>query len=123
MKKYLTANEQRFVKIYATGSKTAKDAVIEAGYNVTNGNSAKSLASKVLKRERVQKALADAIEKEFPNAASMSANAIYNIIASEETSPTEKLKAIEVLIKVCGWKSQSETNQVTIKSSFALPEE
>lgn len=122
-KKILTAKEQRFVKAYSTGSITASDAITTAGYNTSSIQSSRSLATKMLRKDHIQQALADAIAADFPDIAKLSAQRIYQIIASDDSRPLEQLKAIEFLARVAGWLQPRESSTVTIQQSFALPEE
>jgi phage terminase small subunit len=118
----LSIKEQRFVKHYASNG-NGKESVIAAGYGVSNSNSAKTLATKILKRERVKKALTEEIENAYPDFARLSARAIISIIESESSRPLEKLKAIEVLIKIFGWANNNQESAVTVQHTFALPTE
>ena len=122
-KKRLTAKEQRFVKSYASGNVDLAGAITTAGYQTSSVQSSRSLATKMLRKDHIQQALSECIEAEFPDVAQLSARRLYNIIASEESSPAELIKAIEFVSKICGWLQPRETSTVTIRQSFALPEE
>ena len=120
----LTGKQQRFVAAYASGI-PAKDAVIEAGYNVTSNESASSLATKMLSSDKIQNALENAIIKHFPNVPDMAANTLVDILINPEGRASDKLKAIELLAKVCGWQAPSKhaNLNVTLREKFKLPEE
>ena len=62
----LTPKQQRFVAAVSTGM-SGKGAVIEAGYAVSNDNSAKAMAHNMLTNDKIQLALAHAISIDLPN--------------------------------------------------------
>lgn len=124
MSKDLTSKQKRFVASYSQGT-SAKDAVIEAGYNVTTDKSAKVLASKLLNNEKVQNALDAAIQEQFPNVPQLAAQRLVNILIDDQSRPNDIIKAIELLSKVCGWQAPSKhaSLNVTLREKFKLPEE
>jgi len=126
-KKRLTSKQQLFVQNYAQGM-TGTDAVRAANYNVTSNNTASSVASQLLDLEHVQQALQVALVAECPDIHKISARTIYQILLSQESTATEKLKAIETLAKVFNWfnktnKPASANNVRSIREMFKLPTE
>jgi hypothetical protein len=123
-KKRLTSKQQRFVAAYSSGM-SGQEAVIEAGYNVSSTESAKSLATTMLSNDKIQNALAEAIHRQFPNVPDLAANTLVDILINPEQRASDKLKAIELLAKVCGWQAPSKhaNLNVTLREKFKLPEE
>ena len=126
-KKRLTSKQQLFVQNYSQGL-TGVEAVRAANYNVTSNNTASSVASQLLDLKHVQEALQIALAAECPDIHKISARTIYQILLSEESTATEKLKAIETLSKVFNWfnktnKPASAVDALSVKSFFKLPEE
>lgn len=123
--KKLTVKEQKFVATLVSGnSETATQAVVDAGYNITNPKSASNMANQILKRPRIQNALAKAIEKKFPDIPGLGAEVLYNMLRDENESSMVKLKALEYLMKLFGW--QSPTKHAILKadlSDLTLPGE
>lgn len=120
----LTPKQQRFVAAVATGM-DAKSAVIEAGYNVTSDGSAASLAHTMLNSDKIQVALAHAISIDLPNITRTTVNTIMSVLNNPESRDSDKLKAVEILIKVCGWSAPTKhaSVNVSVKDQFRLPEE
>jgi len=120
----LTPKQQRFVAATAQGI-SGKDAVIAAGYNVTTDSSAESLASKMLAQPKIQNALSASITRQFPNVPDMAANTLVDILINPEGRAGDKLKAIELLCRICGWQapSQHASLNVSVSEKFKLPEE
>jgi phage terminase small subunit len=120
----LTGKQQRFVAAYSTGM-SGKDAVVEAGYNVTTDDSAKALASKLINSDKIQNALSESLHKRYPNIPNMAADTLVDILINPEQRASDKLKAIELLAKVCGWQAPSKhaNLNVTLREKFKLPEE
>jgi phage terminase small subunit len=120
----LTPKQQRFVAGVATGM-SGQEAVINAGYKVSSDDSAKSLAATMLNSEKIQNALALAIEIDYPNIAKRTAQTVMEVLESPETRASDKLKAIEILIKVCGWAAPTKhaSVNVSVRDKFKLPEE
>lgn len=120
----LTPKQQRFVAGVATGME-AKEAVVQAGYKVTSNESAKALATTMLNNDKIQNALALAIEIDYPNIARRTAQTVMEVLDSPETRASDKLKAIEILIKVCGWAAPTKhaSVNVSVRDKFKLPEE
>jgi phage terminase small subunit len=123
-KKRLTSKQQRFVAAYSSGM-SGQEAVIEAGYNVSSTESAKSLATTMLSNDKIQNALAEAIHRQFPNVPDLAASTLVDILINPEQRASDKLKAIELLAKVCGWQAPSKhaNLNVTLREKFKLPEE
>jgi len=123
-KKRLTSKQQRFVAAYSSGM-SGQEAVIEAGYNVSSTESAKSLATTMLSNDKIQNALAEAIHRQFPNVPDLAANTLVDILINPEQRASDKLKAIELLAKICGWQAPSKhaNLNVTLREKFKLPEE
>lgn len=120
----LTVKQQKFVAASLQGM-PAKEAVVAAGYNVTNTRSAESLGSLMLANPKIQNALATAIEEEFPNVPTLAARRLINILVDDTSRPADILKTIELLSKVCGWQAPSKhaSLNVTLREKFKLPEE
>jgi len=120
----LTPKQQRFVAGIATGM-DRKEAIIQAGYKVTSDDSARSLATTMLNNDKIQNALVLAIEIDYPNIARRTAQTVMEVLDSSETRAADKLKAIEILIKVCGWAAPTKhaAVNVSIRDKFKLPEE
>lgn len=120
----LTPKQQRFVAAVATGM-DGKSAIIEAGYNVSNDNSAKAMAHSMLNSDKIQVALAHAISIDLPNITRTTVDTIMTVLNNPESRDADKLKAIEILIKVCGWSAPTKhaTVNVSVKDQFRLPEE
>ena len=120
----LTPKQQRFVAGVATGME-AKEAVIQAGYKVTSDESARSLATTMLNNDKIQNALVLAIEIDYPNIARRTAQTVMEVLDSPDTRASDKLKAIEILIKVCGWAAPTKhaSVNVSVRDKFKLPEE
>lgn len=120
----LTPKQQRFVAAVSTGI-PAKEAVIQAGYKVTSDASASSLATTMLNSEKIQNALALAIEIDYPNVTKRTAQTIMEVLDNPDVRPADKLKAVEILIKVCGWQAPTKhaTVNVSVRDKFKLPEE
>ena len=125
-KKRLTARQQKFVQHYANGL-SGTDAVIAANYNCTSNNTASSMASQLLDLEHVQEALQIALASDFPDIHKEAARTIYSILRSEESTPSEKLKAIDTLSKIFNWykapQTETRSQPNTIRDYFKLPEE
>lgn len=124
MSKNLTGKQKRFVAAYAEGL-SGKDAVVEAGYNVTSDKSAASLATTMLNNDKIQNALDDALKVKYPNAANLAADRLMNVLLNEESRPADIIKVVELLSKVCGWQAPSKhaSVNVTLREKFKLPEE
>lgn len=120
----LTPKQQRFVAAVSTGI-PAKEAVIQAGYKVTSDASASSLATTMLNSEKIQNALALAIEIDYPNVTKRTAQTIMEVLDNPDVRPADKLKAVEILIKVCGWQAPTKhaSVNVSVRDKFKLPEE
>lgn len=120
----LTPKQQRFVAAVSTGI-PAKEAVIQAGYKVTSDASASSLATTMLNSEKIQNALALAIEIDYPNVTKRTAQTIMEVLDNPDVRPADKLKAVEILIKVCGWQAPTKhaSLNVSVRDKFKLPEE
>lgn len=120
----LTPKQQRFVAAVSTGI-PAKEAVIQAGYKVTSDASASSLATTMLNSEKIQNALAIAIEIDYPNVTKRTAQTIMEVLDNPDVRPADKLKAVEILIKVCGWQAPTKhaSVNVSVRDKFKLPEE
>jgi len=120
----LTPKQQRFVAAVATGM-DGKSAIIEAGYNVSNDNSAKAMAHSMLNSDKIQVALAHAISIDLPNITRTTVDTIMTVLNNPESRDADKLKAIEILIKVCGWQAPTKhaTVNVSVRDKFKLPEE
>ena len=120
----LTSKQQRFVAAHAQGM-SAKDAVVVAGYDVANDNSASALGSMMLSQPKIQNALSEAITKQFPNVPNVAAETLVNVLVNPEGRDGDKLKAIELLSKICGWQAPSKhaSLNVTLRDKFKLPEE
>lgn len=124
MSENLTGKQKRFVAAYSQGA-SGKEAVIQAGYNVTTDDSAKTMASRLLNSEKIQNALDAAIQQQFPNVPQLAAQRLVNILVDDQSRPTDIIKAIELLSKVCGWQAptKSASLNVTLREKFKLPEE
>lgn len=124
MSKSLTGKQKRFVAAYAQGA-SGKEAVIQAGYNVTTGDSAASLATTMLNNPKIQNALDAAIQQQFPNVPQLAAQRLVNILIDDQSRPSDIIKTIELLSKVCGWQAPSKhaSVNVTLRDKFKLPEE
>jgi phage terminase small subunit len=124
MSEDLTGKQKRFVAAYAQG-KSGKEAVVEAGYNVTSDASASSLATTMLNNPKIQNALDAAIQQQFPNVPQLAAQRLVNILIDDESRPSDIIKTIELLSKVCGWQAPSKhaSVNVTLRDKFKLPEE
>ena len=124
MSKSLTGKQKRFVAAYAQGA-SGKEAVIQAGYNVTTGDSAASLANTMLNNPKIQNALDAAIQQQFPNVPQLAAQRLVNILIDDQSRPSDIIKTIELLSKVCGWQAPSKhaSLNVTLRDKFKLPEE
>lgn len=120
----LTPKQQRFVAAVSTGV-PAKEAVIQAGYKVTSDASASSLATTMLNNDKIQNALALAIEIDYPNVTKRTAQTIMEVLDNPDVRPADKLKAVEILIKVCGWQAPTKhaSVNVSVRDKFKLPEE
>lgn len=120
----LTIKQQKFVELHSQGV-PATEAVVQAGYNVSSKHSAQSLGSLMLANPKIQNALAHAIQEEFPNVPQMAARTLVDVLIDPEGRASDKLKAIEVLAKICGWQApnQSANLNVTLRDKFKLPEE
>lgn len=120
----LTVKQQKFVAASLQGM-PAKDAVIAAGYNVSSTRSAESLGSLMLGNPKIQNALAHAIQDEFPNVPQLAARRLVNILIDDTSRPSDIIKTVELLAKVCGWQapSQHASLNVTLRDKFKLPEE
>lgn len=127
MSKNLTVKEQKFVQALVSGhSNTAKEALVDAGYNVTTEGSAKTLSHRMLKKPHIQNALAAEVAKRFPDIPGVGADVLYKMLTSEQTSDQTKLKALEYLMKLFGW--QAPTRHLSLNANvgadaFALPGE
>lgn len=123
-KKKLTSKQQRFVQGYAMGL-SGSDAVKAANYDVASNQNASSIASQLLSKDHVQDALRIAIASQFPDIHRVSAQTIYGILTSENSTATEKLKAIDTLCKVFDWLATAQPKQDNrnIQSIWKLPEE
>jgi phage terminase small subunit len=124
MSKSLTGKQKRFVAAYAQGA-SGKEAVIQAGYNVTTDDSASSLATTMLNNPKIQNALDAAIQQQFPNVPQLAAQRLVNILIDDQSRPSDIIKTIELLSKVCGWQAPSKhaSVNVTLRDKFKLPEE
>ena len=124
MSKGLTGKQKRFVAAYSQGT-SAKDSVIEAGYAVTSEKSASSLANTMLNNPKIQNALDAAIQQQFPNVSKLAAERLVNILIDDQSRPSDIIKTIELLSKVCGWQAPSKhaSVNVTLRDKFKLPEE
>lgn len=124
MSKNLTGKQKRFVAAYAEG-RSGKDAVISAGYNVTSDQSAASLATTMLNNDKIQNALDVAIKQRFPNLPNLAADRLVNILLDDQSRPSDVIKVVELLAKVCGWQAPSKhaSLNVTLREKFKLPEE
>lgn len=120
----LTPKQQRFVAATSQGM-SASDAVIAAGYNVSTRNSAEALGSMMLAQPKIQNALSASIQRQFPNVPDMAANTLVDILINPEGRPGDKLKAIELLCRICGWQAPSAhaSLNVSVSDKFKLPEE
>lgn len=120
----LTPKQQRFVAAVATGM-PGKDAIIEAGYAVSNDNSAKAMAHNMLTNDKIQNALAHAINIDLPNITRTTVDTIMTVLNNPESRDSDKLKAVEILIKVCGWQAPTKhaSVNVSVRDKFKLPEE
>jgi phage terminase small subunit len=99
--------------------------VIEAGYAVTSEKSASSLANTMLNNPKIQNALDAAIQQQFPNVPKLAAERLVNILIDDQSRPSDIIKTIELLSKVCGWQAPSKhaSVNVTLRDKFKLPEE
>lgn len=124
MSKSLTGKQKRFVAAYSQGA-SGKDAVVEAGYSVTSDKSAASLATTMLNNPKIQNALDAAIQQQFPNVPQLAAQRLVNILIDDQSRPSDIIKTIELLSKVCGWQAPSKhaSVNVTLRDKFKLPEE
>jgi len=124
MSEDLTGKQKRFVAAYSQGM-SGKDAVVEAGYEVTSDKSAASLATTMLNNPKIQNALDAAIQQQFPNVPQLAAQRLVNILIDDESRPSDIIKTIELLSKVCGWQAPSKhaSVNVTLRDKFKLPEE
>ena len=124
MSKGLTGKQKRFVAAYSQGM-SGKDAVVQAGYNVTSDDSAASLATTMLNNPKIQNALDAAIQQQFPNVTKLAAERLVNILIDDQSRPSNIIKTIELLSKVCGWQAPSKhaSVNVTLRDKFKLPEE
>lgn len=122
--KKLTVKEQKFVATLVSGnSDTAKQAVLDAGYNAKPSNAA-TMAKNILARPRVQNALAAAIEKRFPDIPGVGASVIYDILTNPDESSMTKLKALDYLMKLYGWQAPTKhmSMHADIGDQLALPQ-
>ncbi len=122
--KPLSIKEQKFVRAITQGANQS-EAVRLAGYNPSTPQSAASMANTIMKRERVQHALALAIEEEFPEIAKTGGRILHEILVSPASAPMEKIKALEVLMKIFGWQAPTKSAHlnVNVQDTFKLPEE
>lgn len=120
----LTVKQQKFVAASLQGM-SAKDAVIAAGYNVTSDESAAVMGTNLMSLPKIQNALDAAIQLEFPNVTNLAARRLINILIDDESRPSDIIKTVELLSKVCGWQAptKSASLNVTLREKFKLPEE
>jgi len=118
----LTAKQQRFVKSYAQG-KAASEAVVEAGYNVSTKASAHSLGTDLTHNAKIQRALAKALEEEFPDAEKQALSVLRDIITDPGLRSSERVKAIETLAKIFGWNAPTKSASINVSKKLALPED
>ena len=106
----LTVKEQKFVATLVSGnSQTITAAVQDAGYAVTSVKSAQVMANQMLKKPHIQNALDNAIKKRFPDIPGVGAEVLYNMLQDFNESSMVKLKALDTLIKVCGWAAPTKS--------------
>lgn len=121
----LTGKQKRFVAALVTGKVTQTQAVIDAGYDVNARSTASAVACNILKSAKIQNALAEALKVQFPNGPQVAAEVIMGILTDMDVRPSDKLKAIELLARVCGWQEPTKHSSVnlSISDKFRLPEE
>ncbi len=121
----LTSKQRKFVKAMATGRVTQTQAVLDAGYEPKDRKVATVMGGNIMRSPKVQNALAEALRVQFSNGPQIAAEVIMGILTDLEVRPSDKLKAIELLAKVCGWHEPTKHSSVnlSISDKFRLPEE
>ena len=121
----LTSKQKKFVKAMATGRVTQTQAVLDAGYQPKDRKVANVMGGNIMRSPKVQNALAEALKVQFPNGPQVAAEVIMGILTDMDVRPSDKLKAIELLARVCGWQEPTKHSSVnlSISDKFRLPEE
>ncbi len=122
----LTVREQKFVAALASGNApTIQEAVLAAGYKPSNTPSLRTMSQEIMARPRVQNALAEAIKREFPDVETNAARVLLDIMSNTMETSNNRLKAIDMLSNIFGWKAPSKSTslKVSLKDKLTLPEE
>lgn len=120
----LTVRRKRFVKEVAAG-KTQTEAIIAAGYRPVHPNSAATMGSRLMKDAGVQLALAQEMEKHYPDTSQKAAERLHKILVDENLPPMVTLKTIELLAKLFGWQAPTKSARLNVQvtDQWKLPEE
>ncbi len=76
---------------------------------------ASSSASQLAHHPKVQAHIRQVLDRTHPDRAETAGNAIMNIITDPESSATEKLNAIKVLVSIEGWQAPTRTENLSAK--------
>lgn len=122
MAKNLTVKERMFVRGMIQGL-NGKEALLQAGYKPTSNDSAYQMVNQLIKREKIQNALQNAIEAKYPDIPGQGAEMLHGILTSADSTNLEKLKALEVLMKIFGWIAPTKhaNLNVSVSDQFKLP--
>lgn len=122
--KSLTVKQQKFARGISQG-KTRSEAVVDAGYNVSSKHNARIMGYQMMQKPHITNAVQAYIETEMPNLPGTAAQVLYEILLSPDSRPSDRIKAIEMLAKICGWNAPSKSVNINTKvesDKWKLPE-
>lgn len=120
-----TQKQKAFVKEVTVNQTNPTQAVINAGYKPGSRNNASNMASQLMAQPKIKNALAEALDKKYPNIAGKSVDIIWQCLNDPDAKYETKLKMLEFLAKVKGWLAPTKHANLNVswQEKFKLPEE
>ena len=101
-KQRLTNKQAKFVKEYVVNDRGVKGAVVAAGYDVHNPNSAAIMGNRMLNQPKIQNEIKAELDRLYPQSRAKRFDVLHEILENGKARPMERMKAIEVLNKMVG---------------------
>ena len=131
-KKALTLKEQKFVKEYIANNGNATEALVAAGYNPKNRQTAHAMATEVKNRPAIKNAIAKIILKKYPNSEEIIVDQMHDLLTApvkmtdgdEGISAGDKLKTLQYYNKMLGHEPATKSAHVRVNvpaNGLALP--
>jgi phage terminase small subunit len=120
----LTVKEEKYVRaLVETGNGT--EAIIQAGYNVTSRESARSLSATKRAQPKIQNAIAKLMLKKYPETEMATVDAMHELITApikmadgdEGISAADRLKAIQYMHKLLGHEPATKTAHIRVNAN------